>query len=209
MWVNDVEFDGRTITGTLLNSPNWLTSVKEGDSVEVSLSDISDWMYVIENRAYGAFTVNLMRSRMSNAERREHDQAWGLDFGDPNKVLIVPLDWFQPKSKGGFFSKLFGGKSAEPPADVESAEHPMSVNMGPSLRDHLQKNPSAANEADKEGWTFLHHQSLAGDLNGVQILLEAGANPNAVTKHRMTPLQLARSLGWDRIAEVLIARGAR
>ena len=30
-----------------------------------------------------------------------------------------------------------------------------------------------------------------------------GADPNAVTHHGMTPLQLARSLGWDNVVALL------
>src|SRR5215207_6522567 len=33
MWIGDVEFDGETLSGQLLNAPNWLTSVHEGDTV--------------------------------------------------------------------------------------------------------------------------------------------------------------------------------
>src|SRR5687767_11897777 len=47
MWLSDVDFDGREVSGTLLNSPNWLKSVKEGDAVRLPLDQISDWMYAI------------------------------------------------------------------------------------------------------------------------------------------------------------------
>lgn len=35
MWISEVDFDGQAVSGELLNSPNWLTSVKEGDEVRV------------------------------------------------------------------------------------------------------------------------------------------------------------------------------
>src|SRR3954462_7337700 len=28
MWLSDVNFDGRVVTGTLLNTPNWLKTIK-------------------------------------------------------------------------------------------------------------------------------------------------------------------------------------
>ncbi|MFO1095824.1 MAG: DUF2314 domain-containing protein [Planctomycetaceae bacterium] len=77
MWINDVNFDGDLVHGTLLNSPNWLKSIKQGDEVSVRPERINDWMYAINDQAYGAYTVNLLRSRMSHAQRRSHDKAWG------------------------------------------------------------------------------------------------------------------------------------
>src|SRR5690606_4205426 len=68
MWISDVDFDGRDITGVLLNEPNWLTSVHEGDIVRIPLQEISDWMYVISGEVFGAHTVNLIRSRMDGQE---------------------------------------------------------------------------------------------------------------------------------------------
>src|SRR5262245_41912119 len=64
MWISDVDFDGQLVFGELQNRPNWLKSVKQGDSVSVPLGEISDWMYSISGDVYGGYTVNLLRSRM-------------------------------------------------------------------------------------------------------------------------------------------------
>ena len=64
MWMNEVDFDGRHVSGTLLNSPNWLKTVKAGDRARFPLNEISDWMYAISGEVFGAYTVNLMRARM-------------------------------------------------------------------------------------------------------------------------------------------------
>ncbi len=91
MWIGEVDFDGQFITGELLNSPNELKTYHVGDSVRLRLDEIDDWMYVIEGEAFGAYTVNLIRSRMGKRERQEHDHAWGLNFGDPSRVA-APAD---------------------------------------------------------------------------------------------------------------------
>ena len=39
MWVDNVDFDGKFITGNLLNSPNWLKSIKQGDEVSIALAE--------------------------------------------------------------------------------------------------------------------------------------------------------------------------
>jgi len=71
-----IDFDGDEVSGILLNDPNWVQSVQKGDEHRLPLDEISDWMYSISGEVFGAYTVNLMRSRMGRAERREHDSAW-------------------------------------------------------------------------------------------------------------------------------------
>jgi len=195
MWMSEIDFDGRVVRGVLLNSPNWLKTVKEGDSAEFPLSQIGDWMYAIRNEVFGAYTVNLMRSRMGPKELRGHDQAWGLNFGDPGKIRNYP----DPQKTGGLLKNLFGKPSGG------EDEHPMSENMAPKLKEQLARDPSMISSKDDGGWTLLHHQALAGSLATVKVLLEAGADRHAVTNHGMTARQLAESLGWDRVVALLQA----
>lgn len=187
MWINEVYFDGKLVHGTLVNTPHWLTSVKEGDRVEVPLAGIYDWMYAIGGRAFGAWTVNCLRARMSEAERQEHDEAWGLDFGDPAQVQVVP-DW----------------KEANPRA-FAAGEHPMAWNMVEPLRRHLQQHPEDALSADEDGLTHLHSLALAGSSTSVEILLQHGADPQARTKNGMTARDMAAALGWSEVASMLAA----
>jgi uncharacterized protein YegJ (DUF2314 family) len=191
MWLGEIDFDGQQISGQLLNAPNWLKSVKAGDSVRFRLEEISDWMYAIGGEVYGAYTVNLMRSRMGTRERKDHDNAWGLDFGDPLKIRVVP-------QKKGWFGK---GK-----AEIE--EHPMCLAMVPRYAEEVAANPSQLTDADENGWTLLHRESLAGNAPVVEILLKAGADPNARTKAGATPMSLARSLGWDKVVALMAKHGA-
>jgi uncharacterized protein YegJ (DUF2314 family) len=186
MWVGDVDFDGRTVSGRLLNSPRWVRSVREGDRVEVPLATLSDWMYALEGQVYGAHTVNLLRARMPPAEREAHDGAWGLDFGDPRHVRLLPPEYPPPP-----------------------AEHPMALNMGASLAEHLKADPGAVTARSKGGLTLLHELALAGSAQGVATVLAHGADPSAPAGNGMTPLQLARALGWEEAAAVLVTDGAR
>ena len=97
MWLGEIDFDGKFVSGVLLNSPNGLKSVRAGDSARMRLAEITDWMYAIGGEVYGAYTVNLMRSRMDKRERKEHDKLlWGMNFGDPNSIRLVPQkkSWF-------------------------------------------------------------------------------------------------------------------
>jgi uncharacterized protein YegJ (DUF2314 family) len=191
MWLGEIDFDGLLVSGELLNAPQRLKSVKQKDSVRLRLREITDWMYAIGGEVYGAYTVNLMRSRMSTRERKDHDTAWGLDFGDPNKIRLVP-------QKKNWFGK----------GNVELQEHPMSEAMAPSLKEELAKNPSLVHHKDEKGWTFLHQEALAGSAASVKILLESGADPNAVAANGATPLRLAKVLGWNRVVDLLVKNGA-
>lgn len=174
MWLSDVDFDGEAVSGVLGNEPNWVTSVHAGDAVRIPLDRISDWMYVMSGIAYGAFTVNLLRSRMNPEERREHDLAWGLDFGDPGTARM----------------------DADDP-------HPMSETMASSLRETLATDPSLLSVKGHNGWTLLHQEASAGSAATVRVLLDAGADPGAVADNGMTPLQLANVLGWESVAGLL------
>ena len=193
MWLSDVDFDGQLVSGVLLNAPNWLNSVKEGDSARIPLSQISDWMYAIGGDVFGAYTVNLLRSRMGRQERLEHDAAWGLNFGDPTRIRVTPA-----ANKGTGLLKRWFGKG-----QTVTDEHPMSEAMASKLKDQLKEDPSLVDARDDRGWTFLHQEALAGNAATVTVLLEVGADRNAVTNHGMTPLQLAKSLGWASVIELL------
>lgn len=193
MWMNEIDFDGELISGELLNAPNWVKSVKQGDKVSVRLNEISDWMYAIGEDVYGAHSVNLMRSRMGRQERKQHDEAWGLNFGDPHKIRLVP----EPK-KGGLLTGWFG-KSSSP----DTGDHPMCLNAAPEYKKQIAADPSTLTFTNERGWTLLHQEALAGNLAVIKILLEAGADPNAKTPDGKTPLQLARILGWESVVALL------
>lgn len=201
MWVSEIQCDGKEFTGTLLNSPAWLTNVSAGDPVCEPLSEITDWMFAIQGKVYGAYTVNLLRSRMSNRERKEHDQAWGLDFGDPEEIEVV---YVEPEQKSGFLG-LFSKKSVTDPEKQRRAkiEHPMSINMGESLKESLRESKETLHATDEDGWTMLHRDALAGNATIVKILLKHGADKNLKTPDGDTALDLARIFGWKNVIKLL------
>lgn len=108
---------------------------------------------------------------MSEGERAEHDEAWGLDFGDFNDIWVA---YEQKEHKENLF------------------EHPMSRNMIDKVAEYIKVNPSAVTDADEQGYTWLHSEALAGNLNIVELLLSNGADKNARTKSGKTALDFAR-----------------
>jgi uncharacterized protein YegJ (DUF2314 family) len=194
MWMSEVDFDGRRVYGKPLNQPNWLKSVREGDDIGLPAQQMCDWMYSIGGKVYGGFTVNMMRSKMSTGERREHDKAWGLCFGDPNKIAIVQ----DPKP----VSKLKALFSTPKEQDL-NAEHPMAVNMLDGFRTEIKKHASTINSKGHRGWTKLHQYGSAGALQYVQILLEHGADASITSDAGLTAAQVAKVLGWPHIVALL------
>jgi uncharacterized protein len=194
MWISDVDFDGRSVFGTLLNEPNWLKSVHQGDKIDLPARQMCDWMYAIGGKVYGGFTVNLMRSKMPAAERRLHDSAWGLKFGDPDKIAIT-----QEPKPAGMLKALF----SKPKEEDLNAEHPMAVNMLDPFRTEIKKNLGAINSKGHRGWTKLHQYGSAGAQHFVEILLEHGADPSIPSDTGLTAGQVAKVLGWKPVVELL------
>ncbi|XP_068219711.1 uncharacterized protein [Palaemon carinicauda] len=64
------------------------------------------------------------------------------------------------------------------------------------------------NSRDKRGWTLLHHAVYKGVEEICELLLENGANVNAVDNHDRTPLLLAAYRGNKQIMQVLLDAGA-
>lgn len=189
MWVSEVGFDGDELSGVLLNSPNALSTLAEGDGVSLALSRVGDWMYTINDRAYGGFTVNLLRSRMDEAERQHHDGLWGLNFGKPEQPELVPTG-------AGWFTARAGELATE-------SEHPLSVNMAGSLEDYLTNTPGACRTPNDAGLTLLHELALAGSTDGVRIALRHGADAAARTPRGRTARELAELMGWPRVLALL------
>lgn len=182
MWINDINFDGNTIYGILINDPNELTNVNNGDEISIPVAQISDWLFAIDNRTYGGFTMQAMRAAMTEEERQEHDEAWGLEFGDYNNILLV-------------------NKQEENPENL--IEHPMSKNMQQSFVDFLQQNPDELNAVDEAGYTLLHKETIAGNRTTVEVLLQQGADASKQTAGGKTALDFARQLNWEHLVPVL------
>ena len=206
MWVSDIDFDGKTITGVLMNEPRWATAFKAGDPVSLPFAALNDWMFVLDGRVYGGFTVDALRSSMADDERARHDAAWGLDFGEPGSVELVPA------AEGQAPLRLSRALSSEADqqllAYLEQGDHPMALNMREKLEEALQQYPGMITDFDDDGWLLLHREVLAGNYPVVQALLRHGADPLAANSIGQTSQVLAREAGWPRIARLLQGEGA-
>ena len=78
IWIVDVSKQGDNYLGYLGNKPNKIPSLAEGDSVTVPLDKISDWMFLDRGRLRGGYTLRLLRSRMSDQEKKAFDSSFGV-----------------------------------------------------------------------------------------------------------------------------------
>jgi uncharacterized protein YegJ (DUF2314 family) len=182
MWIDDIDFDGFNIKGSLLNEPDVLTNIKQWDLVEVPLGRIADWMFSTNGKVYGGFTVQLMRSEMDKKTRKQHDKVWGLDFGEPNKILIVYEQEKHPENL---------------------TEHPMSINMKESMEEFLKQYPNELTLRDELGYTLLHKETIAGNKTCVEVLLQMGSDINAKTNSGYTAFDFAQKMEWEHIIPLL------
>ena len=182
MWIDNIYFDGEWISGKLVNEPNELTNISVGDEVKRRVNEIGDWMISMQGKTYGGFTIQAMRATMNDKERKAHDTAWGLDFGDFNKILLV----YEQK---------------ESPENL--VEHPMSKHMAEQLPAYLKQHPEELNKADENGFTLLHKETIAGNRTSVEVLLELGADKMKKSKTGKTALEYARFMKWKHLEGIL------
>lgn len=201
MWVAIHQFDGNMLTGELINQPKTLKNIQQGARVQRSLRDLVDWLYFCNGKAYGGHTVQHFRAHMSLAERKEHDAAWGVDFGDPSEV---PFEAHRSDGTKGeersFLQKMLRG--SRPPAHQD---HPMCLNCTEVFASQLGGNPALVHLKDEAGLSMLHREALAGNFALVQVLASLGANRSETTDSGATPADLAERMGWGEVAAFLRA----
>jgi uncharacterized protein YegJ (DUF2314 family) len=69
MWIYELSFDGEAFRGRLGNRPLVVTGVAVGDELSVKVSDLSDWMYIEDNRLVGGYTLRVLRDSVSPKAR--------------------------------------------------------------------------------------------------------------------------------------------
>lgn len=80
IWIGDIQLKDGKYYGIVQNEPvDTEISVKLGDSIEVPIDKISDWMYNDKNIVKGAYTIKVVRKYMSPEEKKGMD-AEGLIY---------------------------------------------------------------------------------------------------------------------------------
>ena len=112
---------------------------------------------------------------------------------------------------------LYNGKAdlvdpildANPPLDVFDTA---AVGRTRGLEELLETEPELAQAWSPDGFTALHLAAFFGQEDAARTLLEHGADPRVVSRHReiqVAPVQSAAAGGHDAIVRLLLERGAR
>lgn len=78
IWLNEVTLRNNIYTGIVNNVPNVITQVSLGDTVTVNNNNISDWMYLSNNKMRGGHTLRVIMKKMSPEERKNMQAQMGF-----------------------------------------------------------------------------------------------------------------------------------
>jgi uncharacterized protein YegJ (DUF2314 family) len=78
IWVNGLFKRDGEYFGVVDNLPELTKEVKQGDTIKIDSSRVSDWMYLDNGELKGGYTIKLLRKRMSEEERAEFDKTSGM-----------------------------------------------------------------------------------------------------------------------------------
>lgn len=67
-WIVDVTYQDGTFSGTIGNEPGIVSTVKFGQKWELKKEEISDWMYIKDDRIYGGYTIDPLIDSMPKDE---------------------------------------------------------------------------------------------------------------------------------------------
>lgn len=204
MWVSGVVFDAKSVGGVLQNKAKWVRGRKAGSDCFEPIEAFSDWMYVMNGRVYGGFSIDVMRQGMSAEERAQHDAAWGgLDFGEPGQILLAPELKRDDDGEMMMDDSLAAAYTYDKRKDLAAMSHPMDANMRESLHDALKEHPQMMSSVDDYGLSMLHQEAIAGNDNAVSVLLEHGVDQTTQTPHGHTAFDLAKMMGWPKVVDLL------
>ena len=78
MWIGEIKYKDGNYSGILNHDPEYIKEYKAGDKIDIDASKISDWMYLINGKLYGGYTIRVLRDRMSEEEKKQFDEESGM-----------------------------------------------------------------------------------------------------------------------------------
>ena len=73
IWLSDASFNGRQFSGRVDNEPADVKNVQIGQTATAAKDEISDWLYIENGKLVGGYSIRVLYSRMSLAEKSDFD----------------------------------------------------------------------------------------------------------------------------------------
>lgn len=71
VWVRDVSWDGKVFHGRVDSQPLAVTNLRLGQEITVTPEDLTDWMFVKDDKLMGGFTTRVLYRRLSPEEKAQ------------------------------------------------------------------------------------------------------------------------------------------
>ena len=195
--INGRDASGASPVSKALNSRHW------------SLASM-----LIERGASASFDLDVAGTDLlhqATACGRGDILAYLLQHGaDPNVVTVsaeTPLHWAAMSGRSDIVIELiyFGGDANQ--ATVLTGETPLHFAALLGCAATLQNLLGFADVMARnyENWTALHYAAAYGHIRIAEILIEGGAEVNAVTSSGATPLALATEYGHESVISLLLS----
>jgi len=80
LWLSGVGAEGEAFSGAVESEPKVLTEVQVGQLIRFTPGELVEWHYFQDDKVVGAQVTRVLRQRMSDAERAEHDVVYPFPF---------------------------------------------------------------------------------------------------------------------------------
>ena len=77
IWINGLHFKNDKLFGIIANEPENSINVKYGDTVQVEIGQLSDWMYIQNGQLIGGYTIKLIYEESNDAEKKQMEDEFG------------------------------------------------------------------------------------------------------------------------------------
>ena len=81
IWLADVKFTGNRFVGVVDNRPEFIKDLKVGGRASVNPDEISDWSYVEDGHLVGGYTIRVLYSELTPAEREDFEKRADFHIG--------------------------------------------------------------------------------------------------------------------------------